>query len=131
MASKKNILKSKAILTMLKEKYPHLIDYKSDQIIPLWTGITGEIIKDLHIHPDHHQAVKNAISYYQTWSVYLQALAFSRKKYSLWKEEKQQTSAEERNLARSTLIKRGLWTQQMEGAFKGKMLQKNIINQTQ
>ena len=123
MASKQSLLQSKAIISMLMERYPHIFDYKKEYIIPLWAGITGEIIKDLQIHPDHHQAIKRAICYYQSLDGYLQSLAFSKVKYSLWKEEKQKTSADERNQARNHLIKRNIWTPRMESVFIGKALQ--------
>lgn len=123
MASKKSLVHSKAILKMLMEKYPHLFDFRREYIFPLWTGITGEIIKDLQIHPDHHSSLKRAICYYQSWDYYLQNLAFSRVKYSLWKEEKQKTTALERNQARDQLLKRNVWTPRMEAVFIGKALQ--------
>lgn len=88
MTSNKSLAHSKAVLNMLMEKYPQLFDFRRDYIFPLWTGITGEIIKDLQIHPDHHPSLKRAICYYQSWDYYLQNLAFSKVKYGLWKEVK-------------------------------------------
>lgn len=123
MASNKSLAQSKEVLKILMDRYPHLFDNRKYEIIPLWTGITGEIIKDLKIHPDHHQTIKRAICYYQSWSSYLQSLAFSKVKYNLWKEEKQKTSAIERNQARAELIKREVWTPRMESVFIGKALQ--------
>lgn len=124
MASKKSLENSKAVLKMLMVKYPHLFDNRQEYIFPLWSGITGEIIKDLHIHPDHHDKIKRAICYYQSWNSYLVVLAFSKVKYGLWKEEKQQTTAEERNHARELLIQRNLWSSKAEDGFKGRQLHK-------
>ncbi|HCK29788.1 ProQ/FINO family protein [Acinetobacter ursingii] len=123
MASNKSLAHSKAVLKMLMERYPHLFDYRKEYIFPLWIGITGEIIKDLQIHPDHHSSIKRAICYYQSWDGYLQSLAFSRVKYNLWKEQKQKTLALERNHAREELKRRKLWTERMEIVFIGKALQ--------
>lgn len=93
MASNKSLIQSKAILKMLMEKYPHLLDFRRDYIFQLGTGITGEIIKDLQIHPDHHSSIGRAICYYQSWDYYLQNLAFSKVKYGLWKEVKQKNTS--------------------------------------
>lgn len=127
MASNKSLTQSKDVLKMLMQKYPHLFDYRKEYIFPLWTGITGEIIKDLQIHPDHHQAIKRAICYYQSWNGYLQSLAFSKVKYNLWKEEKQKTTAAERNQAREMLIERNLWSPKAEDGFRGRQLHKDHL----
>lgn len=122
MASKKSTEKSKEVLEVLFKKYPHLFDTEHSKMIPLSSGIAYEIINDLQIHPDHHQSIKNAIYYYQSWNGYLQLLAFSRTKYSLWKKEIEKTTALERNKARELLLKRNLWTAKMEDGFRGRQL---------
>lgn len=122
MASHKSIEKSKEILKVLFKRYPHLFDSDKNLIVPIWSGIVGEIIKDLHIHPDHHQAIRNAIFYYQSWNGYLHQLSYSRVKYNLWKKEVEKTTAHERNKARELLIKRELWTPKMEAGFRGRQL---------
>lgn len=127
MASNKSLEHTKAVLNMLMDRYPHLFDHKSEQMLPLWSGITGEIIKDLQIHPDHHKAIKRAICYYQTWNGYLLSLAFSKVKYGLWKEEKQKTTAAERNQAREMLINRNLWSPKAEDGFRGRQLHKDVL----
>lgn len=127
MASNKSLEQSKAVLKLLMDRYPHLFDLKPELMAPLWSGITGEIIKDLQIHPDHHNNIKRAICYYQSWNGYLMNLAFSKEKYGLWKEPKQKTTATERNQAREMLIKRKLWSPKAEDGFRGRQLHKDIL----
>lgn len=118
MASKKSLEKSKEIISYLAAKHPHTFSLSDAQIRPLASTILDEIVFHERLPQEVVKTLNRAIIYYKSWTPYLLAVAFNKKKRNLAGIKVEPTTLQEREDARCTLIERGVWSASHEHAFR-------------
>lgn len=122
MPNQKSASPNRAVIDILVERFPMGFSNEANEVRPLNGSALFDIARTLNISDRDIETYRRALAYYQRRPAYLIAVAFGKKRRSIWGEKfANSTPPADRVAARDKLIRRNLWNDALEQIYRSRI----------